>query len=195
MILVTGGSLVARTRNQALTAANEQLRASPEVQVLWLCGKYYDEEYSKCATAQLPNVKILPFLDRMDLASAAASIVISRAGALTIAEICLLGKAAILVPSPNVAEDHQTKNALSLTGRKAAILVKDQDAKADLMATAINLLQDEKGCKALAQNAQLLAYPNAADKIAREVLRLAKWEITNNQQPTTTTNQQPINET
>ncbi|WP_367390335.1 undecaprenyldiphospho-muramoylpentapeptide beta-N-acetylglucosaminyltransferase [Lewinella sp. LCG006] len=183
VILVTGGSLGARTLNQALAAAYEQLAANPEVQVLWQCGKYYNEEYSKCATAQLPNVNLLPFLDRMDLAYAAADIVISRAGALTIAEICLLGKASILVPSPNVAEDHQTKNALALTNRKAAILVKDQDAKASLIATAINLLQDEKGRKALAQNAQLLAYPNAADKIAREVLRLAKWEITN--QPST----------
>jgi UDP-N-acetylglucosamine--N-acetylmuramyl-(pentapeptide) pyrophosphoryl-undecaprenol N-acetylglucosamine transferase len=186
VILVTGGSLGARTLNQALAAASEQLGANPEVQVLWQCGKYYDEEYSKCATAQLPNVKLLPFLDRMDLAYAAADIVISRAGALTIAEICLLGKAAILVPSPNVAEDHQTKNALSLTDRKAAILVKDQDAKASLIATAINLLQDEKGRKALAQNARQLAYPNAADKIAREVLRLAKWPLTNepSNQPT-----------
>lgn len=177
VIMVTGGSLGARTLNQALAAAEAQLKANQEVQVLWQCGKYYTEEYSDCATAQLPNVQLRAFLDRMDLAYAAADIVISRAGALTIAEICLLGKVAVLVPSPNVAEDHQTKNALSLSDRKAAIVVKDQDAKADLMVTALNLLQDEQGRKALAKNARLLAYPNAADKIAREVLRLAKWEL------------------
>jgi UDP-N-acetylglucosamine--N-acetylmuramyl-(pentapeptide) pyrophosphoryl-undecaprenol N-acetylglucosamine transferase len=179
VILVTGGSLGARTLNQALAAATEQLAANPGVQVLWQCGKYYYEEYKECATARLPNVKLLPFLDRMDLAYAVTDIMISRAGALTIAEICLLGKAAILVPSPNVAEDHQTKNALALANRKAAVLVKDHDAKAELVTTALNLLQDEQGRKALSENALLLAYPNAADKIAREVLRLAKWELKN----------------
>lgn len=179
VILVTGGSLGARTLNQALAAATDQLAANPEVQVLWQCGKYYYEEYKDCATARLPNVKLLPFLDRMDLAYAVTDIMISRAGALTIAEICLLGKVAILVPSPNVAEDHQTENALSLANRKAGLLVKDRDAKAELVATALNLLQDEQGRKALSENALLLAYPNAADKIAREVLRLAKWELKN----------------
>lgn len=176
VLLVTGGSLGARTLNQALAAATEVLNAQPEVQVLWQCGKLYVEQYKDSATAQLSQVNMLPFLDRMDLAYAAADLVISRAGALTIAEICLLGKAAVLVPSPNVAEDHQTKNAMALATQEAAVVVKDVEAKASLMSTALNILQDEKGRSALAKNAKGMAYEGAARKIAEEVLRLAKYE-------------------
>ncbi len=173
LIMITGGSLGARTLNQALAAAEDILKARPDVQVLWQCGKLYIEQFKDCATAQLEQVKIMPFLDRMDLAFAAADLVISRAGALTIAEICLLGKAVILVPSPNVAEDHQTKNAMALANQQAAVIVKDADAKAELMSTALNILQDETGRQALAKNAKSMAYEGAARKIAEEVLKLA----------------------
>lgn len=173
LVMITGGSLGARTLNQALAAATEILKAQPEVQVLWQCGKLYIEQFKDSATAQLEQVKIMPFLDRMDLAYAAADLVISRAGALTIAEICLLGKAVVLVPSPNVAEDHQTKNATALANQQAALIVNDANAKAELMSTALNILQDKTGREALAKNAKGMAYEGAARKIAEEVLRLA----------------------
>ena len=176
VIMVTGGSLGARTLNQALAASAELIAAQPEVQILWQCGKLYTEQYADSATAQLEQVKMLPFLDRMDLAYAAADLVISRAGALTIAEICLLGKAVILVPSPNVAEDHQTKNAQALAAKEAAIVVKDSEAKASLMSTALNILQDDKGRATLAKNARGMAYEGAARKIAEQVLALANYK-------------------
>ncbi|MEZ4984781.1 MAG: UDP-N-acetylglucosamine--N-acetylmuramyl-(pentapeptide) pyrophosphoryl-undecaprenol N-acetylglucosamine transferase [Saprospiraceae bacterium] len=106
---MTGGSLGAATLNKAVAAAKALLAQRQDAQLLWQCGKLYESAYQESEVAALPNVKLLPFLDRMDLAYAAADVVISRAGALTIAEICLLGKPAVLVPSPNVAEDHQTK--------------------------------------------------------------------------------------
>lgn len=180
VILLTGGSLGARTLNAALAAAQAAIAAAPDVQWLWQCGKLYEAEYRESAVAQLPNVKLLPFLDRMDLAYAAADVVISRAGALTIAEICLLGKAAVLVPSPNVAEDHQTKNAQALAAQQAAWVVKDTDAASTLVAKTLELLGNEAARATLHQNAQKMAYPGAADKIAREVLALANWPVNEN---------------
>jgi UDP-N-acetylglucosamine--N-acetylmuramyl-(pentapeptide) pyrophosphoryl-undecaprenol N-acetylglucosamine transferase len=173
VLLVTGGSLGAKTLNEALAEATEILARDQQVQVLWQCGKLYEATYANCPTAKLTNVQLRPFLDRMDLAYAAADLVISRAGALTISEICLLGKAAILVPSPNVAEDHQTKNALALADKEAAIMIKDQNAQTDLVKTALGLLFDQYGREKIAKNAKKMAYPGAADKIAREVLWLA----------------------
>ncbi|MCB0636075.1 MAG: UDP-N-acetylglucosamine--N-acetylmuramyl-(pentapeptide) pyrophosphoryl-undecaprenol N-acetylglucosamine transferase, partial [Lewinella sp.] len=175
-ILVTGGSLGARTLNEALMAATDQLEGA-QGQVLWQCGKLYQHECQASPTAVLPNVKVQPFLDRMDLAYAAADIVICRAGALTIAELCLLGKAAILVPSPNVAEDHQTKNARALADRQAALLVTDAAARNTLITTALRLLADADQQKALGEAARNMAHPGATEAIAREVIRLANQKL------------------
>lgn len=171
LVFVTGGSLGARTLNQALGAATETLAGHP-VQVLWQCGKIYEEEYAQSATAQLPNVQLTAFVGRMDLAYAAADVIICRAGALTIAEICLLGKLAILVPSPNVAEDHQTKNALALVEREAALMVKDKDAVDKLMMQTLQVIKNLAGHQHLAVNAQGMGYPQATDTIAHEVIKL-----------------------
>lgn len=174
VILITGGSLGARTLNDALGAATQALEAAPKVQVLWQCGKLYEAEFSGSATAQLPQVQLTAFLDRMELAYAAADVVICRAGALTIAELCLLGKAAVLVPSPNVAEDHQTKNAQALADRDAAILVKDQDARQELIPQALALLNDPERGRQLGDNARQMAHPGAAKRIAGEAIKLIK---------------------
>src|SRR5690606_11443083 len=125
-------------------AANfELLKNNQQIQVLWQVGKLYIEDFGKCETANLPNVKTEVFIDRMDLAYAMADVVIGRSVALTISELCLVGKPAILIPSPNVAEDHQTKNALALVEKNAALMVHDKDAKEKMISTAIDLLNDE----------------------------------------------------
>ncbi|NJL62182.1 MAG: undecaprenyldiphospho-muramoylpentapeptide beta-N-acetylglucosaminyltransferase [Methylacidiphilales bacterium] len=173
IILVFGGSLGARTLNEAL-ANNSSLLGTAKVQVLWQAGKIYIEKFSQTETARLPNVVIMPFIDKMDLAYAAADVIIGRAGALTIAELCLVGKPAILVPSPNVSEDHQTKNAVALVTKDAAILVKDQEASTQLIPKALALLQDTELRARLASQIKLLAKPNAAEDIAKEVLELVK---------------------
>ncbi|MEO1258730.1 MAG: undecaprenyldiphospho-muramoylpentapeptide beta-N-acetylglucosaminyltransferase [Bacteroidota bacterium] len=171
-VFVFGGSLGARTINQAMAASFNSLKNNPEVQVLWQVGKLYLEEYKNSETAKLPTVKTMAFIDRIDLAYAMADVVIGRAGALSISELCLVGKPAILIPSPNVAEDHQTKNALALVEKNAAVLVHDSEAKEKMMSTAIDLLNDENKKQALAENIKKLARPNAAEDIAKEILNL-----------------------
>ena len=173
-ILLFGGSLGARSMNQAMREQHELLKQNPDVQVIWQCGKLYIEEYKDCATAQLPNVKILEFIDRMDLAYELADVVVARSGALTISELCLVGKPVVLIPSPNVAEDHQTKNARALSDRDAAILVPDKDAKAQIMETPLRLLKDEVQREKLSKNIAGLAKPNAATDIAETVLALGR---------------------
>jgi len=154
-------------------AANaELLGRQSDIQVLWQVGRLYYETYKDCATARLPNVRLRPFIDRMDMAYALADLVICRAGALTISELCLVGKAALLIPSPNVAEDHQTKNAKALVEKEAALLLPDRDAKELIVAQAIQLLINEPQLEKLRQNIRLLARPDAADRIAEEVLKL-----------------------
>ncbi len=174
VVLVTGGSLGARTLNDAIGAASEDFAGAPEVQVLWQCGKLYEAEFQSNVAAQLPQVKLQAFLDRMDYAYAAADVVICRAGALTIAELCLLGKPAILVPSPNVAEDHQTKNAQALVERDAALLIKDASAKNELVPAALALLADQDRREQLGNNARQMAHPGAAHQIAEAVVGLAE---------------------
>ncbi len=171
-IVLIGGSLGARTMNQALRDNHKLIAQNPEIQILWQCGKIYIEEYSKCETAQLPNVKITAFLEKMDMAYAAADVVISRAGALSISEICVIGKAAILVPSPNVSEDHQTQNALALVNKNAAIMVKDIEAKNEMVKTAFDLINNEKLIMNLSENVKKLGKPNAASDIANEIFKL-----------------------
>lgn len=172
-IFVFGGSLGARTINNAM-AANTELINNPDIQVLWQAGKLYIEEMSQSATAALNNVKVVQFIDRMDLAYAMSDIIIGRAGALTISELCLVGKPSILIPSPNVSEDHQTKNAMALVGKNAAVLVKDSDAKELIMKKALEVLNDEDLKKNLSENILKLKKENAAVEIANTVLSLIK---------------------
>ena len=171
-IVLIGGSLGARDLNKAMAANTDLLKSNDQVQVLWQTGKLYIEEYGKSETAKLDNVKASAFIDRMDLAYSMADIVICRAGAGTISELCLLAKAVILVPSPNVAEDHQTKNAMALVEKGAAVLVENEDAKATMLQRAIKLLNQEEVRKDLIVNIKKLAKPNAANAIANEVLKL-----------------------
>lgn len=172
-VVVTGGSLGARSINEAMAANADSIRNNPQVQILWQAGKLYIEKFSQSETAQCENVKISQFIDRMDLAYAAADVVIGRAGALTISELCLVGKPAILIPSPNVAEDHQTKNALALTRENAAVLVKDKEAKELIIRSALEILGDEKRAKELSNNILQAGKPDAAAEIADAVLALA----------------------
>ncbi|SEM99820.1 UDP-N-acetylglucosamine-N-acetylmuramylpentapeptide N-acetylglucosamine transferase [bacterium A37T11] len=172
-LLVTGGSLGARTLNKSILAGIESLREA-NVQVIWQCGSYYYDNLKNYeALAGADHIKLTAFLHRMDLAYAAADIIIARAGAGTIAELCAVGKPVILVPSPNVAEDHQTKNAQALEEKGAAIVVKDNDASDQLVTTALQLLQQKEKMKQLSQHIHQLAILNADEVIAREVLKLA----------------------
>ena len=135
-------------------------------------GKLYNEEFESCLTAQLEQVDARAFIERMDLAYALADIVICRAGALTISELCLAGKAAILVPSPMVAEDHQTKNAMALVEKEAALLVEDKKASSELINRAFETLDNKDLCKILEKNINHLGKPNAADDIVNELFEL-----------------------
>lgn len=170
-ILVLGGSLGAKTLNESVVAYLNEL--NEEVQVIWQCGSFYVEKLREELTGQLPdNIKMLAFLQRMDYAYAAADLIISRAGAGTISELCVVGKPVILVPSPNVAEDHQTKNAMALVNKGAALLVKDSDAKKDLVPAALTLLKDADHVAQLSENIKKLGKLNADVQIAEEVYKL-----------------------
>jgi len=171
-IVVIGGSLGARTLNNAMRDNVELFEQQEAIQVIWQCGKFYEYEYTAMETAKLPNVQCLAFIDRMDLLYAAADVLISRAGALTISELCLVGKPAILVPSPNVAEDHQTKNALALVEKVAARLVRDGDAKEKMLQDALLILENEALAFSLSESIRQLGRPNAAEAIAREAIKL-----------------------
>lgn len=172
-IFVTGGSLGARTLNEAVAAKADLLKQhADEVQLLWQCGKFYYEQCRTWPVAQLPNVKMLPFIDRVDLAYAASSVVIARAGALTVSELCLVGRPAILVPSPNVAEDHQTKNALALTQIGAARLVRDADAVEKMLEEAFLILENDALAFSLSESIRQLGKPRAAKTIADQATKL-----------------------
>jgi UDP-N-acetylglucosamine--N-acetylmuramyl-(pentapeptide) pyrophosphoryl-undecaprenol N-acetylglucosamine transferase len=171
-ILVTGGSLGARTLNNSVMAGLDTL-VKADVQVIWQTGKfYYKSIMEKLGENYHPNIRVMEFLNRMDLAYAAADVIISRAGAGTIAELCEVKKPVILVPSPNVAEDHQTKNALALVQENACVFVADRDAEEKLVDTAIELLKDKEKQKTLSTNIARLAMPNADDVIAKEVTQI-----------------------
>ena len=148
-LLIIGGSLGARTINQSVLAGLEKLNASG-IQVIWQTGKYYFENIKKSVEGkELPNILITDFVKRMDYAYAVADLVISRAGASSISELCLLGKPSILVPSPNVAEDHQTKNAMALSTKDAAIFVADKDAREVLVDECLKAVKDSEKLKSL----------------------------------------------
>lgn len=173
-ILVIGGSLGARTINQSIEKALP-LIVKEGYQLIWQTGNFYHETAMQQATPYLDKgVRVQPFIAQMDMAYAAADIVISRAGALSISELCLVGKPVILIPSPNVAEDHQTKNAMQLVDKEAAILVKDAEAMEKLNTELVRLMKDETLQDKLAKNILKLGKPNAAEKIADEVLKLIK---------------------
>lgn len=173
-ILIVGGSLGARTLNESMLQAWDTLGKS-DVQFIWQTGKYYHEQITaQLRGRELPNVHVCDFISSMDAAYAAADLVISRAGAGSISEFCLLGKAVILVPSPNVAEDHQTKNALALVNKEAALYVKDADATAKLVALALATVEDEGKLAQLRTNILTLAFHHSAEVIADEVIALAK---------------------
>lgn len=173
-VLIVGGSLGARTMNESVLSHLEGIRESG-VQFIWQTGKYYSqhiaEELSKVEA--VGNLKVMDFISSMDNAYAAADIVVSRAGASSISELCLLGKPCILVPSPNVAEDHQTKNAQALSTKDAAIFVADKDAKEQLIMLAIKIVKDDARLATLSANVKMMAFFNSADVIAEEVYKLA----------------------
>jgi len=172
-VLVIGGSLGARTINQSLLK-HLGLFAENRIQLIWQTGKFYfDDIKGALADINQSDIRLCEFIEQMSLAYAVADVVISRAGALSIAELCLAQKPSILVPSPNVAEDHQTKNALALVDANAAILVKDHQAGDQLAFTAINLVQNKEKKLELIGSIRKLARPNAADDIALAVLKLA----------------------
>jgi UDP-N-acetylglucosamine--N-acetylmuramyl-(pentapeptide) pyrophosphoryl-undecaprenol N-acetylglucosamine transferase len=173
-ILVIGGSLGARTLNNSIMAGLDKIIAA-DVQIIWQTGKvYYKGIIEKLGEDHHPDIKIKEFLHRMDLAYAAADIIISRAGAGTIAELCVIKKPVLLVPSPNVAEDHQTKNALALVEQNAALFVADRDAGTNLVDKALELLKDMETQKRLSVNIGKMAMPDADEVIAKEVMKLAK---------------------
>lgn len=171
-IAIIGGSMGARTLNEAMRDNAQFFEKYEGVQALWQCGKFYEYEFSGSDTAKLANVQLLPFIDRMDLLYAAADVVISRAGALAISELCLVGKPAILVPSPNVAEDHQTKNALALVEKGAARVVRDAEASEKMLQEALLILESDALGFSLSESIRQLGRPNAAEAIAREVIKL-----------------------
>ncbi|WP_158825072.1 undecaprenyldiphospho-muramoylpentapeptide beta-N-acetylglucosaminyltransferase [Mucilaginibacter lacusdianchii] len=169
-ILVTGGSLGARTLNNSILANLDKIIAA-DVQLIWQTGKvYYKGIIEKLGENYHPNIRIMEFVNRMDLAYAAADVIISRAGAGTIAELCIVGKPVLLVPSPNVAEDHQTKNALALVEHQAAVLVSDLEAEVQLVPQALALLNNEAEQAQLSANISKLALPNADEVIAQQVI-------------------------
>lgn len=173
LVLVMGGSLGAASLNQAMQQATPLLEVHSKVQWLWQCGKRYAAESTTSATSQLGQVQVSAFIDRMDLAYAAADLIIARAGALTVSELALLGKPMILVPSPNVAEDHQTKNALALVNAEAAKMIADREANT-MVQEALDLLAKPEALKQLATNSLAMGKPNAADDIAQLILKLAR---------------------
>ena len=174
-VLIVGGSLGARTMNESVMSHLEDIKASG-VQFIWQTGKYYNASINErlAGRTDLPMLKVTDFISDMGAAYRAADLVISRAGASSISEFCLIGKPVILVPSPNVAEDHQTKNALALVEKDAALYVKDADAPEKAIAMALETVNDDARLAALSANIKKLALPDSADIIADKVVELAR---------------------
>ncbi|WP_339876141.1 undecaprenyldiphospho-muramoylpentapeptide beta-N-acetylglucosaminyltransferase [uncultured Algoriphagus sp.] len=171
-LLILGGSLGARTLNQAVLADMQKLE-SEGYQVLWQCGKFYFQEMtSKLAESGLKNIHLNEFIREMDLAYAATDVIVSRAGALSVSELSLVGKPVIFIPSPNVAEDHQTKNAMAYVSHDAALLLKDSEAVGALEQEVTKLMKDRKLSEKLGINIKNLAKPNAANAIVGELEQL-----------------------
>ncbi|MCA6073924.1 undecaprenyldiphospho-muramoylpentapeptide beta-N-acetylglucosaminyltransferase [Fulvivirga sedimenti] len=173
VVLILGGSLGARTINNSVLS-HLQLLKDANVQVLWQTGKFYHQEMTEKASAQGDHagIQVLEFIREMDLAYAASDIVISRAGALSISELCLAGKPVVFVPSSNVAEDHQTKNAKALTSKGAALMVTDEQAPEQLIPTTLELLSDSKQMDELARRIKAMAKPRATEDIVNELEKI-----------------------
>lgn len=173
-ILIIGGSLGAQTLNRSVMTKLNEI-AKSDIQIIWQCGGYYFNQILEELTqkGQPNNLFVTDFISNMKEAYAAADLVVSRAGAGSISELCCLGKPVILVPSPNVAEDHQTKNALALVDKEAALYIKDSDAERRLIPLAIETVQNKEKLKNLSKNIKTMAYPDAAKTIAEEVYKLA----------------------
>ncbi|MFD2742522.1 MULTISPECIES: undecaprenyldiphospho-muramoylpentapeptide beta-N-acetylglucosaminyltransferase [Sphingobacterium] len=173
-VLITGGSLGAKTLNDCVAEGLDRLLDS-NIQIVWQCGSYYYDKLSEELKDKLTDsVKLMPFLERMDYAYAAADFIIARAGAGTISELAVVGKPVILVPSPNVSDDHQTKNALALAEHKAAIMVNDLTARMHLINELIQLIEDEATAYELGENIKKMALLEADVVIAQEVLKMIK---------------------
>ena len=173
VILIFGGSLGSSTLNEAMRINHEALRQSG-VQFLWQIGGFYYEKYTTVETTQLSNVHAKEFIDRMELAYRCADLVICRAGALTIAELSVLGKPSILVPSPNVSEDHQTHNAKALLKKGAAQMIRDDVAISKLIDKALDLVHDQSELKRLSVNILQVGKPTATKEITKEIVKLIK---------------------
>jgi UDP-N-acetylglucosamine--N-acetylmuramyl-(pentapeptide) pyrophosphoryl-undecaprenol N-acetylglucosamine transferase len=171
-ILVIGGSLGARTINESILNCLPALEKN-NIQLLWQTGKQFHETAKQAVgAASAKGIKVMDFIQKMDYAYAIADIVISRAGASSVSELSLAKKPCILIPSPNVAEDHQTKNAMALVTHHAAILIADKDARQQLCEAALKLVNDVEQCFKLSENIAQLAFKNSADVIANEVISL-----------------------
>ncbi|WP_298221207.1 undecaprenyldiphospho-muramoylpentapeptide beta-N-acetylglucosaminyltransferase [Flavobacterium sp.] len=170
-LLVLGGSLGSRRINQ-LIAKEIEFFASQGVQVIWQCGKFYIEEYQHFNEKE--NVQVLAFIDKMDMVYAAADFVISRAGASSVSELCIVGKPVIFIPSPNVAEDHQTKNAKAIVDKNGALLLKETELDEKFETVFTQLLQNENEQMTLSKNIKALAKPNATKDIVEEIIKLIK---------------------
>jgi len=171
VLLVLGGSLGSRRINQLI--AKELVNfISQDVQVIWQCGKFYIEEYKHFNEKE--NVQVTAFIDRMDLAYAAADVIISRAGASSVSELCLVGKPVIFIPSPNVAEDHQTKNAKAIVDKNGALMMKENELDTQFTSTFNRLLGDKILQESLGENIKKMAMPNATKDIVDEIIKLIK---------------------
>src|SRR5690606_9558921 len=171
-LLIIGGSLGARTINESILAGIDKL-IDANIQVIWQTGRvYYTACKEKLASHDLTRVRVHDFVREMDLAYAAADVVVSRSGALAVSELCIARKPCILVPSPNVAEDHQTKNARALADKGAAVVVADKEAMNNLVNEALKLIFDERRAETLSQNIGAMARPNATRDIVNEIEKL-----------------------
>jgi UDP-N-acetylglucosamine--N-acetylmuramyl-(pentapeptide) pyrophosphoryl-undecaprenol N-acetylglucosamine transferase len=168
-LLVLGGSLGARRINQLIEKELDFL-LSQNIQIIWQCGKLYLNDYSKYN--EKDNVQVVAFIDRMDLVYAAADVVISRSGASSVSELCIVGKPTIFIPSPNVAEDHQTKNAKAISDKNGAILIKESELEVQFETIFSDLISNESKQLELSQNIKKLALPNASKQIADEIMKL-----------------------
>ena len=170
VVLVVGGSLGTRTLNEMMKAWILSLNGEAPVQVIWQTGKYYEREMQEFLKAHpTKNIWQGAFIERMDYAYGAADVVLSRSGACTVSELCLVGKPTIFVPSPNVAEDHQTKNAMALVNKGAAEIVRDTEAVARGMQEAVALAQDGERLQRLSENIKSLAISDSAERVVREI--------------------------
>ena len=169
--MILGGSLGARRINQLVANEIDSIVAHG-VQVIWQCGKFYYDQYKHFGEKE--NIQVMAFIDRMDLVYAAADIVISRAGASSVSELCLVGKPVIFIPSPNVAEDHQTKNAKAIVDKGGALMIKESELDSQFESVFNDLLSNENKQRELGENIKKLARPNATKEIVDEIVKLIK---------------------